>query len=494
MKLKTKPSEPVPFGTNPGQPSDSREIIRENLERFSPAHEKIVNKLCSCGYEAYITGGAVRDLLLGREPLDYDVVTNARPDEIAMIFKNESVKEVGQAFNVTLINGIEVATYRQDTYHGGGHRDCTVNLVEKLHKDLERRDLTFNSMAFCPYTGDLIDPYDGKGDLENNLVRFVGDPDQRIKEDPDRIIRACRFASNLNARFEEKSLAALRNNIQRLEMVAPERLRLEIKKAMKTRKASRFFQNLELIGALDRVFPSLKACAGLDGGKHHGEDVFEHCMLVGDAISARCWLTKLTGYLHDVGKSEAVVFDKHGNSENFIGHESAGIHLLERDLRALKFSNQEISFITRLVAVHMRTLEPESSPKSVRKFLASINDFRMDYRTFIRFRVADRTGNKAKPAKTIGEIRNLLQIAEAEMFAHDRQQEFGLSMLAINGNDLMREFQLKPGPVVGKTLKTLLNKVIEEPAINDRRSLLELAEKIIKVSRKEDLNPPNPIS
>jgi tRNA nucleotidyltransferase (CCA-adding enzyme) len=457
--------------------------MRKSLEQVAPEHEAIVARLCSCGYEAYITGGAVRDLLLGKDPLDFDVVTNARPDEIELIFKGESIQKVGQAFLVTLINGIEVATYRHDTYHGGTHTDCTVTLVEELVKDLERRDLTFNSMAFCPYTGDLIDPFDGKGDLAKGLVRFVGDPLHRIEEDPDRIVRACRFASNLGGKFEENTLHALREHGARVGKVTPERLRLEVKKALKTRWASRFFRNLEEIGILGHFFPSLKSCVGFDGGKHHGEDVFEHCMLVGDALPSRCWLTKLAGYLHDVGKPVSAVMDEQGRPASFIGHEHAGGELVEKDLRALKFSNQEISFITRLIRVHMRFMELETTPKAIRKLLARLSSLDMDYRTFVRFRLADRKGNKAKENRTFSEIKRFLNHIETEMFSRAGQQEFSLAMLAVNGTDLMREFNLEPGKVVGTTLKALFEKVLEDLDLNNRETLLNLAGEMLQRPR-----------
>ncbi len=325
-------------------------------------HEAIVFRLCLCGYEAYITGGAVRDLLMGKEPLNFDVVTNARPDEIAAVFSKEKVEEVGRSFNVTLVNGIEVASYRQVAPHRVRHQGCHVSLLESLRQDLEQRDLTFNSMAFCPYTGDLIDPFGGKGDLAERLVRFVGDPRQRILEDPDRIVRACRFAAYLNGSFETQTFQALRDMAELTAKVAPERLRLEVKKALQIRQASRFFRDLQRIGILNRLFPSLAECVGQDGGRHHGEDVFEHCLLVGDAISSRCWLTRLAGYLHDVGKPASAVMDDQGRAVSFIGHESIGARLVERDLRALKFSSRETAFITNLVQVHMHDAGPNSSP------------------------------------------------------------------------------------------------------------------------------------
>lgn len=476
---------PMP-GASPGE----IHRMRQGLEQAAPRHEAIVARLCSCGYEAYITGGAVRDLLLGLDPLDFDVVTNAQPEEIAAVFQGERVEEVGRSFNVTLVNGVEVATYRQDVYHGGGHRDCSVSMVENLRQDLERRDLTFNSMAFCPYTGDLIDPYGGKADLARRLVRFVGDPRRRILEDPDRIVRACRFAANLDGRFEDQTLDALRDMAALTAKVAPERLRLEVKKALQIRQASRFFRNLHHVGILERLFPSLAECVGHDGGRHHGEDVFEHCLLVGDALASRCWLTKLAGYLHDVGKPGAAVLDDQGRPVSFIGHESIGGWLVERDLRALKFSSREIAFVANLIQVHMHDAGAASTPRAIRKLLAKLDAHRLDHLTFLRLRLADHKGNLAKPGKRLAEVRAFLEKMEAALFSKNRQQEFNRSMLAVNGTDLIQTFSLRPGKEVGRLLNILFEYVLDYPEHNDRQMLL--AKAVDLLGRAREVTPGSP--
>lgn len=450
-----------------------------------PLHVGVIHGLAAAGHEVYIIGGAVRDLLLGREPHDLDLATDARPEDIVRIFQGRRVRVVGKAFNIALVNGVEVASYRRPPAVQG----CSAEEPEQgdLVADLERRDLTINSMALCPHSGRLVDPFGGRADLRHGVVRLVRDPQARIDEDPCRMVRACRFAAVIQGRFAPDTLRALRENAHLVRGVAPERLRQEVLKALRVSRASSFFRNLLDIGALDIVFPSLAACVGHHGGKHHGEEVFEHCMLAGDAISPRCPLARLAGYLHDVGKPMAAERDAEGRVLHFIGHAKPGAVLVERDLRGLAFSNQEAAFISRLVRVHMHTLEPGASPRSVRRLLARLEHHGVDYRAFLRLRIADRKANTAKPARTLKDLRGVLQRMEEVMFQDSRRQEFSVRMLAVNGRDLMRALELQPGPEVGRILTALLERVLEEPELNRREALLELAAGlVVPTSRGND--------
>jgi tRNA nucleotidyltransferase (CCA-adding enzyme) len=453
-------------------PEDAARKLGQQLGT-RPLHLRVIQGLAEAGHEVYIIGGAVRDLLLDREPHDLDLATDARPEDIVRIFQGQRVRVVGKAFNITLVNGVEVASYRSPPAHPGcsGEEGARGDLIA----DLERRDLTINSMALCPQSGGLVDPFGGRADLEYGVVRLVRDPQARIDEDPCRMVRACRFASNIGGVFAPDTLFALRENAHLVGGVAPERLRQEVLKAMGGRLASLFFRNLLDIGALGILFPSLSVCVGHHGGKHHGEEVFEHCMLAGDAISPRCPLTRLAGYLHDVGKPVAAERDAEGRVLHFVGHARPSAALVERDLRTLAFSNQEIAFVSRLVRVHMHTLEPGATPRSVRRLLARLEQYGVDYRAFLRLRFADRKANTAKPARTLKDLRDVLQRMEDVVFQDSMQQEFSLRMLAVDGRDLMRALGLQPGPEVGRILAVLLERVLEEPGLNRREALLELA-------------------
>lgn len=465
-------------------------------EQNLPMHEAIVARLCSQGFEAWITGGAVRDLLLGREPVDFDVTTSASLDKIAALFQGERVEQVGRSFNLLLVNGVEVATFRRGiSAHGAGREDWSPpgprqdphqNPRQDLLLDLGLRDLTCNAMALCPFSGELIDPFGGRRDLANRVVRLVGDPVRRIQEDPVRIVRACRFASDLKGTFEHASLRALRDMAGLLPTVAPERLRLEVKKALHARQASRFFHNLHLVGALGHLFPGLAACVGFDGGPHHGEDVFRHCLLAGDAIAPRCWLTRLAGYLHDVGKPLSPSLDDQGRVVSFIGHETAGAGIVEQDLAAMKFSARETAFISSLIRVHMHGIGPDARPRAVRRLLARLDRERLDYRTFLRLRLADHKANLARPDKTLSQNRALLNTIEELLHSSPRQREFNRSMLVVNGTDLMQELDLRPGRNVGWLLDALFEHVLDHPDGNERATLLSLARNLLEGSRRPE--------
>jgi tRNA nucleotidyltransferase/poly(A) polymerase len=426
-------------------------------------HEYIIAKLCDSGCKAYLTGGAVRDLFLGQEPYDYDVVTEAVPEQIEAIFSGHEVNTVGASFEVCLVDGIEVAGYRKDTYFGLSDKNCEIEPAETLEEDLARRDLTINAMAFCPYTGELIDPFGGREDLENKVIRFVGNPYERLYEDPCRIIRACRFAAKIGGSFEAETFQALQDKVYWIKhCVAPERIRLELLKAMRIKKASRFFDALDAIGALKYVLSSLSLCH-VDGGPYHGETVYEHCMLVGDAISTKCPMTKLAGYLHDVGKPLSANPDG-----SFTGHEKVGSVLVHNDLADLKFSTKERERVVNLTYFHMRSLK-DAKGKGIRKLLRRLKDANVPYREWLRLKLADRAGNKAKENYTLEKRREFLTKLESEFFAGP--SAFSIKDLKISGNDVMEILQIGPGPKVGNALKYLYEAVLVYPELNTEERL-----------------------
>jgi len=430
----------------------------------------IIRKLCKCGYDAYIVGGAVRDIFLGIKFKDVDIVTSATPDEIIEIFSDRKVKTVGKSFNVVLVDGIEVATYRHDKYNGLSSKNVEISFAETLEEDLSRRDLTVNSLAFCQYTGDIVDPFNGREDLKNKIIRFTGDAKQRIYEDPDRIIRACRFLAKLNGTFENETFEALKEYSHLIkDHVSPERIRMEILKAMSIPKASLFFNALHDIGALQYIFPKLNLSFGLEHGKYHNEDVGTHNLLCGDNISNRCVYLKLSGYLHDVGKVES--YENIEGDVSFKGHEKAGYEIVKNELQNLKFSINEVNFISNLVKLHMRNY---TTPKSIRRFLRVCDENKVTYRDVLRLRIADRKANLKRTKFNISDIKDIINRIEFEQ-QKEPPNKFG--DLKINGNEIMEITGLKPGKEVGKILKYLLDLVTDNPELNIKEDLKELVSK-----------------
>ena len=433
----------------------------------------IIKHLCDNGFHAYITGGAVRDILAGLPAKDEDVVTDATPDELQKLFPNYKVVTVGKSFGVTLIDGVEVATFRKDKYSGLDARECLVEFVNTLEEDLSRRDLTINAMAFCEQSGDLIDPHAGQEDLKKRIVRFVGNPADRIYEDPNRIIRACRFLAKIEGSFHCETFEALCKHSDFVrDNIAKERIRLEILKALELPKPSLFFMALFDIGALQHIFPSMISCVMHTHGKHHREDVFSHLMICGDHLPPSKPLVRLAGYLHDVGKPTS-----HTTDGKFIGHELESADIANKELRKLRFSTQEVEKIVSLILCHMHPIQDKShrkggwiEGKAIRKLLAKLNENAVTFQDFLRLRVADRKANLAKPDMTLNDLR---EIYKRFHVAIHTKPAFSVKDLAINGKDVMAVLHISPGPEIGRYLKSVFEYVLEHgPETNEREHLL----------------------
>ncbi|MCK5098919.1 MAG: CCA tRNA nucleotidyltransferase, partial [Desulfobacteraceae bacterium] len=359
-----------------------------------------------------------------------------------------------------LVNKIEICSARDN----GGN-------VVFPDNDLEMRDFTINSMAYDLNSKTIIDLFSGKEDLKKRIVRFTKNPYKRIDEDPLRIVRACRMASFINGSIEPVSKNALidKHSLVKIE-ISPERLRIEILKAMEHKRPSIFFKNLHEINVLKYIFPCLEQCFSLDGGPFHGETVFEHCMMTGDAISSKYPLLRLAGFLHDAGKYDAAV-EKDGRL-SFAGHEKY-TDKIESDLKKMRFSNKEVNYIISIVHIHMRPVKEETTPKAVRKILRDLHRLNIDLHDFLRIRIADKKANLAKQPYTFFEIKLRLSKLLKEI-SPDKNQTFTINDLEISGNDIIKILDIHPGPKIGQILDYLFERVLDEPRLNNKAALEKL--------------------
>lgn len=405
---------------------------------------------------AFVVGGAVRDMCLGRQPKDVDICADASVDTLKAVFAHHPVRVVGNTFPVCLVHDIEVAPSRAASH-------------QFPEDDLAMRDFTVNAMAYDPLENRLVDPFNGRSDLENRIIRFTGDPAARILEDPVRMIRGCRFKVLLSAKLSDAAQKAIYDHAGSLTPDIPgERIRNELIKAMALPTPSDFFHCLHGTGLLAGILPSLDRCHGLDGGPFHGETVFEHCLLVGDALPARQPLLRLAGFLHDVGKADAQGI-KDGRI-TFHSHETR-VDALTADLDRLRFSVREKAYILALVQCHMRPLASKTRPKSVRRLLAMLAQNHLSFQDFMRMRIADKKGNLAKSPYTLADIRDRVEKVRHEMA---RQTAFHPDDLKISGQDIMQVKQIPPGPAVGRIKHRMFEKVLEDPALNTREHLLSM--------------------
>lgn len=437
--------------------------------------ELIVKRLSDKGFEVFLVGGAVRDQLLGLTPKDIDFATNAKPEEIIKLFPDRKISTVGKSFKVVFVEDIQIATYRKDeqrTYFNAKH--CEPIYAESIQEDLGRRDLTMNAMAINALTNEFIDVYNGQEDLKNGVIRLVGDPLKRLQEDPNRIIRACRFLAKFEGTFAKETLAALTEcSIFVKRYIEVERIQQEILEAMKVRTPSIFFSALQTIGALKYIFPAMAECFEHVGGEHHKETIGEHLMLTGDIISPRFPILRLAGFLHDVGKPKAFEREKDGS---FKAHEAYGADMAASYLKRLKFSNTIIKEVVGLIDSHMRVCRG-LTPKGIRRLKKHLADAEVNPRSFLRLKIADRSANMSRSRSEIQPIKELIINAGIRSV---EDPVLTLKDLALSGGDLIKEFELSPGPIVGKLHKLLLEFIVDEgEEFNDYITLKAKAELIL---------------
>jgi tRNA nucleotidyltransferase/poly(A) polymerase len=283
------------------------------------------------------------------------------------------------------------------------------------------------------------------------------------------MIRACRFAALIHGHLSLSSLDAVLSCSHLLDdSVAKERIQHEILKALAVKKPSLFFRALKKTGLLCKIFPSLDRCYDLDGGPHHGETVFDHCMIVGDVLPAHSPMLRLAGFLHDTGKFDAARI-KEGHL-TFPGHEKHTQSMV-RDLTALGFPVRDIAYITALTLSHMRPLAAQTTPRAARRLLAMLDAHGLGYRDFMKMRIADRRGNLAKRPYTLSEIRVKLQKLFHEMAG---QAAVNINHLAITGEDIIRVCHIPPGPEVGRIKQVLFERVLDDPGLNQLKELEKL--------------------
>lgn len=444
----------------------------ENIQSLVPENVwELWQELESAGFITYLVGGAVRDLLLGKTPKDYDLATEARPVDIDYVLSvskpDINISYVGAEFGVIIADGIEIATFRADGYRGQGD----VLYADNIHEDLARRDLTINAIAIGSLD-DIADPFNGIKDLQEGLIRFVGDPNERITGDQDgliRIIRACRFIAKYGFAPTASTAKAIWENRERVLDIAPEKIRLELLKAMELEYPSIFFGAMQFLGVLELIIPELAECYGHDGGKHHPETVWEHVMLVGDYLPASDPILRLAGFLHDIGKPAAWK-EQEGK---FINHHIIGRDILNVILPKLKFSKAETSRIAGLTACHMFYIS-DISPKAQRKLIRNLDSFGVDWKDLVRLRIADARGNIARDPHSITDIKSIIN-----SFTQVEDTPITTKSLAVSGGQLIEEFCLPRGPIVSEIQRALLEFSTETGIVEEDCLLIE-AYRILK--------------
>ena len=428
-------------------------------------------RLGEAGFEAYLVGGCVRDIILKREPKDWDVATNAKPEEIQKLFE-DSVYE--NDFGTVIVKtekeegvkAVEVTTYRIEGKYSDKRHPDEVKFAKTIEEDLSRRDFTVNAMAMkAPSDDEFVDPFGGREDLKKGIIRAVGNSEERFREDALRLMRAIRFAVELDFEIELNTRRAIEKLAGGLEMIAKERIRDEFEKMIMARHAAKGILLLEELDLLRYVLPELREGLGVGQNKHHVYSVFEHSVKALDYTAKENYslVVRLASLLHDVGKPKSKVGD--GPDSTFYQHEYISAKMATRALDRLRFSRDLVEQVAHLVRRHMFYYNVgEISPAGVRRFVVRVGPENID--DLLKVREADRIGSgvaKAVPYK----LRHLL-------FMIDKVKRDPLSpkMLKVNGDDIMRGLNIPPSPRIGWILNALLEEVLDDPALNDRDGLV----------------------
>jgi len=464
--------------------------ITKNLIHKIPKNvSHVTDTLENGGFQVYLVGGCVRDLLIGREPKDWDVTTNAKPEEIIKLFEKTVYENtfgtVGVCVPHEIISSdvshgtkedviretpeydiIEVTPYRLEAKYTDFRHPDEVKFSEKLEDDLKRRDFTVNSLAL-DNKGQLIDLYNGQQDLKDKLLRTVGEPDDRFQEDALRMLRAVRFAVQLDFTISEETTGSILKNSHLIKNISQERIRDEFVKIIMSKNPSVGIVMLQKFGLLKYVIPELEEGINCEQGGVHIYDVFNHLLHALQHAADKNWPleVRLSALFHDIGKPKS---RRKGEKKKytFYGHEVVGARITKKILERLKFPKKESELVDKLVRNHMFFSDTEQITLSaVRRIIAKVGA--ENIWDLMNVRECDRVGMKKKEAP----YRLRKYFAMIEEALHD---PISVSQLKIDGNYLMKDLGIKPGPRMGWILNSLLEEVIDDPKKNTKEHLSEL--------------------
>ena len=439
--------------------------------------ERVVARLVAAGHEAYVVGGCVRDALRGVDPHDWDVATSATPEAIQKVFRHALY--LNRFGTVVVREGrheIEVTTYRIEADYADHRHPTEVAFTDSLREDLARRDFTMNAMAWRPGVagrpGELVDPFGGQRDLDAKIVRAVGEPRERFQEDALRMLRAVRFATRLGFVIDPRTAEAIRECASLAKSLSGERIQQEITKMLDAEKPSVAFWMLSDLGLLAVISPELEIAKDTPQDKAVAQNVFDHSLATMDASPLderdpkQRYVLRLAGLFHDIGKP-ATFADGHFHQHEFVGEAKA-----REILRRWRFDKETVTQVTHLIRNHMFWYQTEWTGSAVRRFVRKVGLENIP--ALFALRKADNIGSGARSPRMYA-LESLWERVQEEIRA---ASAFSLKDLAIDGDDVMNELGIASSPEVGRILNELFERVTEDPQLNTREKLLELARQI----------------
>lgn len=455
--------------------------------QIPPEVSRITETLEKAGFEAWIVGGCVRDLVLKRTPKDWDVTTNATPEQIQELFEktfytNEfgTVGVVNEGVEDEKLKIVEVTPYRLEGKYSDARRPDSVVFSQHIEEDLQRRDFTINALAYSPRTEKLLDLYGGIKDIKEGTVRAVGEPEKRFEEDALRILRAIRISAELNFTIEEDTKQAMGACAARVEKVSKERIRDEFVRILNSPKPMGALVLAHGLGILHFIAPEIEKGIGVEQNQAHTYDVFEHNMRSLQHAADKNWSfeVRLSALFHDVGKPKARRWGEEKHDWTFHGHDVVGARITKKALENLKFPREVVEKTEKLVRWHMFFSDPDKITLSaVRRIVANVG--RDNIGDLIQLRICDRIGT-GRPKEQPFRLRKYQAMIEQAL-----RDPVSVSMLAIDGKETMEILKEAPGPRIGWLLHALLEEVLEDPARNTKEYLGGRLTELVKLSDKE---------
>ena len=447
---------------------------------------KVSGALRAAGFESYLVGGCVRDLIIGLEPKDWDITTNASPEQIQALFpesfyENEygtvGVKTGSEDLRRAII---EVTPYRLESGYSDKRRPDTVEFGTSLPEDLARRDFTINAIALDESKGHLIDPYDGLKDIKDKLVRAVGNAADRFNEDALRMLRAVRFVAELDFGIDGDTASAISENSKHLIQVSRERVRDELVRILNSSKPMNALVLAQQLGILEYIVPDLIRGIGIEQNQAHSYDVFEHNLRTMQHAADKGWGfdIRLAGLYHDISKPETRRRSEEKDDWSFHGHDVVGSRVTKKALEELRFSRETIEKVVKLVRWHMFFSDPEQITLSaVRRMITNVG--KENINDLLNLRICDRIGT-GRPKEQPFRFRKYKAMVDQAL-----RDPISVTMLKTDGSRIMEKFHVKAGPVIGYTLHALLEEVLDDSALNTEEYLDKRSEELLRLPEDE---------
>jgi tRNA nucleotidyltransferase (CCA-adding enzyme) len=466
--------------------------IKLDLKKIPKEVSYVTEMLISSGFKAYLVGGCVRNLMLCKTPKDWDITTNAKPEEIMPLFKKtvyENIFGTVAVIHETAENSlrqIEVTPFRLEAGYSDNRHPDNIIFSDTLNDDLKRRDFTINAMALDikkDIEADdyrLIDLFNGQNDIEKKLIRSVGDANERFKEDGLRLLRAIRLSCQLGFSIEKDTAIALKNNAHLLKNISKERIREEFIKIIMSQHPMEGLLECAEAGILTFIIPELEEGRGIDQNKAHSYTVLEHTLRTLQHAADKNYSleVRLAALFHDIGKPRARRHSKEKKEWTFYGHDVVGARMTEQALKNLKFPKQTIEPVIKLVRWHMFFSDTEQiSLSAVRRMIVNVGkDHIWD---LMNLRGCDRVGT-GRPKENPYRLRKYKAMIEEAL-----RDPITVGMLKINGNDLISSLKIPAGPKIGLILNALMEEVLEDPKLNTEEYLTDKARQLMVLPEGE---------